>query len=255
MTQFKERGTKMKTIKLLIMVVCMSLLLTLPVFAAEDEESAPTTDTPIAETPTEEENEPSTEVEAPTEETTLPDSMTEEDVAGYWNGFKETISNISVWLMGIMGVSGVAAVGFITKWAFAKIFDKISENASKTETKIDDKLVENRAAIEGLVNNKIDTLAAELTKLEEATQTTMENQSKIDALLTLFFTNVKISNSAKAEILAIATGIKKYEGDLAGIVAEAQKAIDQAREDQMTLAEPTPELDKLIEETTYMKLG
>jgi hypothetical protein len=239
----------MKTIKLLIMIVCVSIFLTLPVFALEDGESTPTTDTPVVE------DELSTGVDEPSEEVTLPESMTEEDIEGYWNEFKETIANISVWLTGIFGVSGVAVVGFIAKWAFTKIFDKIAEDASKTETKIDDKLVENRAAIEGLVNNKIDTLAIELTKLEEATKTTIENQEKIDALLTLFFTNVKISASVKAELLAIATGIKKYEGDLAGIVAEAQKAIDKTHEEQVSLAEPTPELDRLIEETSYMKLG
>lgn len=244
----------MKKIKFLIIFVVISISLTLPVFATDEEVPTPTDNTTIVETLTEGENEPSTEVDAPTEEITLPDSMTGDDIKGYWEGFKETIANISVWMTGIFGVSGVAAIGFVAKWAFTKIFDKITENASRTESKIDDKLVKNRTAIEGLVNNKVDILTSELTKLEQATQTTIENQDKINALLTLFFTNVKISESAKAEILAIAAGIKKYEGDLAGIVAEAQKAIDKTHEEQVALAEPTPELDKLIEET-YMKLG
>ena len=75
------------------------------------------------------------------------------------------------------------------------------------------------------------------------------------ALLTLFFTNVKMPESAKAEILEMASGIKKYEGTLEEMLAEAQKSIDTRHEEAVALAEPTPELDKLIEETTYMKLG
>lgn len=236
----------MKKIKFLIMFVVISISLTLPVFATEVGEPSPVVDTVTG---------ASVDVDVSSGETELPDSMTGEDIEGYWNEFKETIANFSVWMTGIFGVSGVAVIGFIAKWAFTKIFDKIAENASNTESKLDDKLVENRTAIEGAVNNKIDTLAVELTKIEKATQITMENQDKINVLLTLFFTNVKISESAKAEMLAIATGIKKYEGDLSGIVAEAQKAIDKTHEEQVELAEPTPELDKLIEETTYMKLG
>ena len=247
----------MKKIKFLIMFVAVSISLTLPVFATDVTETPPTENTPIVETLTEGENLPSTD----TEGVTLPDSMTWEDIEGYWNGLKDMVANFSVWMTALFGVSGVAAMGFIAKWAFRIIFDKIAENATKTESKLDDKLVESRGAIEALVSKKIDTLAIELTKLEKSTQTTIENQAKIDALLTLFFTNVKISDSARAEILAIATGIKKYEGDLAGIVAEAQAAIDKTHEEQIAAAEPTPELDKLIEETTnttntsYMELG
>ena len=241
----------MKKFKFLIMFVVVSISLTLPVFATDEVETPPTESTSIVETVTEGENEPTTG----TEDVALPDSMTGEDIEGYWNGFKDMLANISVWMTAVFGVSGVAAMGYISKWAFNKIFDKIAENASKTESKLDDKLVENRAEITGLVNTKIDSLATEVTKLEKATQTTLENQVKIDVLLTLFFTNVKMPESAKAEILAIATGIKKYEGDLAGIVAEAQKAIDATHEEAVALAEPTPELDKLIESTTYMKLG
>jgi hypothetical protein len=243
----------MKKITFLIMFVVMSISLTLPVFATDVGEPTSTESTPIEETLTESELEPP--VDVPSEEVVLPDSMTGEDIEGYWNEFKETIANFSVWMTGIFGVSGVAAMGFIAKWAFTKIFDKLAENASKTESKMDDKFVENREAIESAVAKKIDTFATELIRLEKNTQTSLENQDKMYALMTLFFTNVKMPESAKAEILEIASGIKKYEGNLEEMLAEAQKSIDTRHEEQKALAEPTPELDKLVEETTYMKLG
>ena len=242
----------MKKIKILIMFVVMSITLTIPAFATEDVVPDPTENTPVVETVTEGVNEPSTEV---SEEVVLPDSMTVEDLEGYWNSFKDMLANVSVWLTTIFGVSGVAAMGFIAKWAFNKIFDKIAENASKTETKLDDKLVESREAIENAVSKKIDTFATELTRLEKQTQTSLENQDKMYALLTLFFTNVKMPESAKAEILEMASGIKKYEGTLEEMLAEAQKSIDTRHEEAVALAEPTPELDKLVESTNYMKLG
>ena len=71
-------------------------------------------------------------------------------------------------------------------------------------------------------------------------------------------TNCKIPDSAKSEILAMLTGIKKYSGNIGEIVAKAQAVIDKTKEEKIAEAPPTPVLDKFLEEeteNTYMKLG
>lgn len=105
---------------------------------------------------------------------------------------------------------------------------------------------------EAYVKN-FDSLTAMLKRQEEALLTTQENEQKLYAMLTLFMTNCKISESAKAEILNIATDVKKYEGDVFEVVGQAQEVIDADIAEKEKDAPATPVLDEIIQE--YMELG
>ena len=93
-----------------------------------------------------------------------------------------------------------------------------------------------------------------MKRYEGALKNYEANEQRLYAILTLFMTNCKISESAKAEILNILADVKKYDGDISEVVAQAQEAIDEAVRDAEENAPPTPTLDKLLEED-YMELG
>ena len=88
----------------------------------------------------------------------------------------------------------------------------------------------------------------------EALNVAAENEKKLYAMLTLFMTHCKISESAKAEILNLATDVKQYSGDVYEIVEQVQEAIEADIAEAEKDAPPTPTLDEILEEE-YMELG
>jgi hypothetical protein len=196
------------------------------------------------------------EVSVPTEEITteeeieLPESATEEDIKGVFEGFKETFSELWVWLVAIFGTSSVTVVGIVLKWGI----NKIAENAKKTDTKIDDKLLEHQdkimLTIDGVVNS--------FNEVRERLNASTETMDKMMAVLSVTIMNMNLSQSAKTELVEMLTGIKKYSGELIEIVNKAQESIDTAKAEKLSLSEPTPTLDKLMVEenkNNYMDLG
>lgn len=178
----------------------------------------------------------------------LPDNATEEDLRMYWETFKENISKLSVWLTAFLSTSGVAIMAYVVKWGITKILEKIADNARNTDTKIDDKLVAHK-----------DEIMKAFDKMSEKLNNTITNEEKMYEVLSVFILNSNEPASCKAEMLEMIAGIKKYNGELSEVVKKAQENIDKVRDEKVTLAGSTPELDKLVEEkereSQYMKLG
>jgi Fe2+ transport system protein B len=94
----------------------------------------------------------------------------------------------------------------------------------------------------------------EFENIHNELKNTEANEQRLYAILTLFMTNCKISESAKAEILNILADVKKYEGSPCELVAQAQEAIDNEIAEKEAQVPATPTLDKILDED-YMELG
>lgn len=258
-----------KKIRFLLLCVLVALTLILPC-AAEDTEVVTelvteAVDELVTEPETEPETEPVTEpvTEPITEPETAPivdnDVDNEEVVNDAWETFKAKITDTATWTM-----IGAALVTIIT--TVGTVVSKFKQIASLVHNKADndtlkDAIKELETDIKQAYNDNHKEVAETMARYEEhmkhyreALKNTEENEQRLYAILTLFMTNCKISESAKAEILNILADVKKYEGDLMEFVEQAQEAIDKEIEEQEKLAEPTPTLDQLLEED-YMELG
>lgn len=199
------------------------------------------------ETPTEDET-ASGVVTAPTDEENAPTGENSAPTEDEWETFKARITDSATWTM-----IGTALVTILTTVGAVKSkFDKIS---SLVHTKADnetlkDELKKMEKDLKEAYNANHKEVAATMKRYEEALANTEANEQRLYAILTLFMTNCKISESAKAEILNILADVKKYSGDISEFVAQAQEAIDNAKEE----APETPNLDKMLEED-YMELG
>lgn len=234
-----------KTIKIFIMALFVSFTLCIPSFAVEDTEVIPTEDTTITENATESENMPSTE---------MPDSMTTEDVENYWEGFLDTITNSSVWAMVATALVTLLGSTGVVKSGLKKIVELVMDKADTATIRV--ALQGMEAELKKEYNAQYGEISERLKGYEESIKATADNEQTLYAVLALFMTNCKIPDSAKSEILAMLTGIKKYSGNIGEIVEKAQAVIDKTKEEKIAEAPATPELDKLLnEENTYMKLG
>lgn len=167
----------------------------------------------------------------------LPSDMDEEGLRAYWESFKENVSKLSVWLIAFFSTSGVAIMGFIVKWGIKKIFERIAENAHKTDTKIDDRLLAHKEEIMAALDKMTDKLNNEVANID-----------KMFEIMSVFIMNSNEPASSKAEMMEMMQGFKKYNGELADVVRQAQEDIDKHRDEKVALQNPTPELDKLVEE-------
>lgn len=190
-------------------------------------------------------------VTTPTEDETL---ATEENLAptDEWDAFKAKITDSATWTM-----IGAALVTILTTVGTVKSkFDKIS---SLVHTKADNDTL--KSAIKDMEKELRDSynenhkeIAKTMKRYEDALKNTEANEQRLYAILTLFMTNCKISESAKAEILNILADVKKYEGDVSEFVAMAQEAIDKDKAEKESNAPATPTLDRMLAED-YMDLG
>lgn len=230
----------MKKFRLLFIIAIITLSFTMPVSAVEsggiestiEETITMGTEETVGETVTE------TETEGITGEVIeLPTDLDEEGLREYWESFKENISKLSVWLIAFFSTSGVAIMGFIVKWGIKKIFERIAENAHKTDTKIDDKLLAHK-----------DEIMAALDKVTDKINNEMANMDKMFEIMSVFIMNSNEPASSKAEMMEMMQGFKKYNGNLADVVRQAQEDIDKHKAEKAAMQNPTPELDHLIEE-------
>lgn len=194
-------------------------------------------------TPTEGENTPTGENPASAEDVSADEA---------WEAIKSKITDSATWTM-----IGSALVTILTVVATVKkMFDKIS---ALVHSKADDESV--KSALKDMEKDLKETfkdnykeVSATMKRYEGALKSYEANEQRLYAILTLFMTNCKISESAKAEILNILADVKKYDGDISEVVAQAQEAIDEAVKDAEGKAPPTPTLDRMLEED-YMELG
>ena len=232
-----------KTIKIFIMALFVSFTLCIPSFGVEDTEVIPTEDTTVIENATESEN-----------TTEMPDSMTTEDVENYWNDFKDMITNSSIWAMIATGLVTLLGSTGVIKSGLKKIVELVMDKADTATIRV--ALQGMEAELKKEYNAQYGEISERLKGYEESIKTTADNEQTLYAVLALFMTNCKIPDSAKSEIIAMLTGIKKYSGNIGEIVEKAQAVIDKTKEEKIAEAPATPELDKLLnEENTYMKLG
>ena len=103
-------------------------------------------------------------------------------------------------------------------------------------------------------NRQIKKVEKAWQKCEESIKNAEENEQKLYAMLTLFMTHCNIPTSAKAEILNLATGVKKYSGDVYEIVEQVEEAIQVDIAEKGGEMPETPTLDEILEED-YMDLG
>lgn len=235
-----------KKISYLFTCVLIALTLIMPCVADEADVLTDITTELATEVLTEDVTEPV--VDAPVEGDTAPVEETEDE----WETFKAKITDTATWTM-----IGAAIMTILTTVGTVKSkFDKISSlvhNKADNET-IKGALKDMEKDLREAYNIKHKEISATMQRYEEALKNTEANEQRLYAILTLFMTNCKISESAKAEILNILADVKKYEGDIVEVVAQAQEAIDEAVREAEEQMPPTPNLDKLLEED-YMELG
>ena len=258
-----------------LMVALIAFSLVMPCYAEEVTEATTieevvttpeeTTAETHEETPAEEATETVTEAidEAP-EAVTTPEAETPteqaEDLSALIAELKQNAKDLS--LLGMLGTGGliVLAVVGIVKNKFAGIIGVF--NVIKGFLGIKDGENKTFEGALGDVKDKIVTefkgeyadLKAQMEKYEAEMKTRDDNEQKLYAILTLFFTNVKMPESAKTEILAIVSGVKKYSGDAYEIAKQVQEVIDEKVAEAEAETPETPVLDELLKEE-YMELG
>lgn len=250
-----------KKISYLFMVVLIACSLIMPCVADEpttDFVTEITTDVVtemLEETTPEEPTETPTEgdvadgvVTAPTDEENAPTGENSAPTEDAWEELKAKITDSATWTM-----IGTGLVTILT--IFATVKSKVDKISSLLHNKADNDTIKGEIkdlekTLRAAYNDNHKEVAAVMKRYEEALQTTAENEQKLYAILTLFMTNCKISESAKTEILNMMAGIKKYSGDIQEVVAQVQEAIENAKEE----APQTPTLDQMLEED-YMDLG
>lgn len=274
-----------KKISYLLMVALIVFSLAMPCYADEvttpeevvTEDVVTTIEETPAETPTEvaegePEQTPEEEAETPTEEENVADELAQiKDMvekltaAEDMSEVKELIASSSTWVVVGAGVLIILSVVGVVNSKFGGIFNIIKpvigffgnlKNDNGEPVTLSGEL---KGVKEQMVNEVKEAMHAEygeLTKImqlyQEELKNREENEHTIYAMLTLFMTHCKLPDTAKAEILDFATGVKKYSGNVSEIVAKVEAAI-QTDLEQMEIPE-TPVLDEILEEE-YMELG
>jgi hypothetical protein len=180
---------------------------------------------------------------------------------------KELISSSSTWVIIGAGIIIILSVCGIVKNKFGVIINAFNailgffgkdKNENGDPVTLSEALKDVRDKVVKEVKEEIHTEYSEFSKTlkiyREELKNREDNEQRLYAILTLFMTNCKISESAKAEILNILADVKKYDGDISEVVAQAQEAINEAVRDAESKAAPTPTLDEMLEED-YMDLG
>lgn len=187
-------------------------------------------------------------VTAPTDDENAPTGEDSAPANDEWETFKAKITDSATWTMIGTGLVTILTIVGTVKSRFDKISSLVHNKADNDTIKGELKGLQDD--LKKAYNENHKEVAAVMKRYEEALKTTAENEQKLYAILTLFMTNCKISETAKAEILNILADVKKYSGDVSEFVAQAQEAIDNAKEE----APATPTLDQMLEED-YMDLG
>lgn len=248
-----------KKISYLFMVALIACSLIMPCVADE-----PTTEL-VTEITTELVTEALEETEAPVEEVTTPEvtepAETEPkapaetapvEEVDEWEVFKAKITDSATWTMIGTGIVTILTILGTVKSKFDKISSLVHNKADNDTIK--GELAGLQDELKKAYNANHKEVTAVMERYEEALKTTADNEQKLYAILTLFMTNCKISESAKAEILNILADVKKYSGNVQEFVAQAQETIDKDIAEKEKDTPPTPNLDQLLEED-YMDLG
>lgn len=248
----------MKRIGFFIASVLCALTLIMPCVAEEA-----TTDVvdEVTEEVTEEVTQEPTETpkETPTEEVKDAEPDTNEDVADpveedgdEWDKFKAKITDSATWTM-----IGAAIITVLTTVGTVK--SKFDGIASLVRNKADNDTLKGAISdmekeLRNSFNENHKEVSAVMKRYEDALKNTEANEQRLYAILTLFMTNCKISESAKTEILNILSDVKKYDGDIKEFVEQAQEAINKDIAEKEAKAPATPTLNQMLEED-YMDLG
>lgn len=232
-----------KRITYVLLTVFIALSLVIPTFA--DEATMDIVEEVVTDTLVEVATPEATETEATETEST---ELDEE----HWEEFKDKITDSATWTM--IGTALLTIITFLgtMKSTLTKI-RALVHNKADNET-LQGAIKDVEKDLKEAFNTNYKEIADTLKRYEEALKNTDENEQKLYAVLTLFMTNCKISESARTEILGIMQGVKKYEGATKDILEKVQEAIDKGKEENKKNAPPTPSLDKLLEDD-YMKLG
>lgn len=192
--------------------------------------------------------------EAPLDETPAVDEAPVAPIeeADEWDAFKDKITDSATWTMIGAALATILATVGTVKSKFDGIASLVKNKADEDAVK--GALKDLESDLKKAYNTNHKEISATLKRYEEALANTEANEQRLYAILTLFMTNCKISESAKAEILNILSDVKKYEGNISEFVAQAQEAIDEAIKEKEGETPPTPNLDKLLDED-YMDLG
>lgn len=186
------------------------------------------------------------EVQTPTAEDPLPDNMTTEDAEDIVDTFLSKIEDLSTWIYVTFSGLSIGAIAIVTKAGLNKIVPMLFDLFKKSDKNFDDRFTKYENEFGKQMNNLVNTVKA--VKEELNSETT--NLEKTLAVLTIFIMNSNESASAKAEMMELISGLKKYDGEISEIVAKAQEAIDSAKAEKKASLPATPDLDKLIEEET-----
>lgn len=237
-----------------------------PIETTVAETTVAVTEESVEETPTETATETAEATETPVEGSNTPVEETPTEEAETpsidFAELKAKIADSATWTMlgsaiiTVITVVGVVASKFSGVAALLETFKGVligKANKEDVDGALDNVEKNLKKEFKEAYVKNFDSLTAMLKRQEKALQTTQENEQKLYAMLTLFMTNCKISESAKAEILNLAADVKKYEGDVFEVVSQAQEVIDADIAEKEKDTPATPVLDEIIQE--YMELG
>ena len=249
-----------KKITYLLMVALIVFSLAMPCYADEVTTPEETTIVETTEAVTETLTEPTEDVQEEVEQTpeVEAETPTEEanDLSAVVEMVKEKITSSATWTM--VGTSLLSLITFIgvlsSKFGGLKtVIDTIKDMVTGKADKDDVKTALDGAK-EELTKEFKSAYSDNFAKLTKMVEQQAENEKKLYAMLTLFMTNVKLSDSAKTEILNFASDIKQYSGDVYEIVQQIQEEIEAKAAEAENDAAETPTLDEILEEE-YMELG
>lgn len=249
-----------KKITYLLMVALIVFSLAMPCYADEvttlEETVVETTAEPVVE-PTE-----GVVVEAEQQVDTTEENATEPsvDVSAILDEVKGKIADSSIWavvgssILAVVTIIGIVKTKFgwiVNAFTFIKKFFGVGDG-------------DDGKTLEGTIGSIKENVVNEVREEFKSVKDTMDlyqkelaakdtNDQKLYAMMTIFFANVKMPESARAELLEIATGIKQYAGNACDIAEQAQAVIDANVAEAEKDNPETPTLDEIVEE--YMELG
>lgn len=244
-----------RLLTILAITLCLSCALTVPAFAEEDGENISTDITDIVENT---ENPDSSETQVPPVEdlvepptapeetdTNVPDSTqsgaTDADDTpendSTWDAFVDKITNSSLWISIGTYVLSAFALYELFKSKFSGLITLVKGKASAGDIK------DYLHKFGNDIGNNVETVRRQLTEQLAASD---DANKKLMTILSIFMTNVKINDTAKAEILQVLSSVKEYTGTAAEIVETANAAIEAAQKTVETTE--TPALDAIKEE-------
>jgi hypothetical protein len=175
----------------------------------------------------------------------MDESSESEEADEFYSAWIDKITDSTLWInIGTIAIACLGVVGTVAS-KFKDIASLISKKADASDV---------AGALKYASSDICDSFKNELSDIKSQLQRSKDNEEMLLTILTLFVTNAKINNTAKAEIMKYLSGIEKISGSVEDIVSKANDVIAKAEASETAIE--TPALDAIVSESSdYMELG